>query len=585
MKKKLFAFCMILLLATSTIAGCGNDAGKETKTGDTSGSRTKGESGGGTGSVGISDASSQRYEEEITVTAPLLLLEPDAKVPDGYTPETNEYIRLFKEELNINLEFEWIVESEYEQKWGVTVASGNLPDLFRGQSDYNDLKEQGALYDLREVYEEYASDLTRAYFDSGYKLLTEIDDGAMYALARVDEDTYSEAGVMYYRKDWLDQLGLEVPETIEDLENVMAAFSKADLGGTGGAVYPANKGFFGQGLADFTPIFVAFGSYPSYDFWFEEDGEIISSITQDETYEALALLNKWYQNGWINQDFASIDVWASSSPIVTDIVAGKYGIVPGSWWIPNWPLNEQKLDDPSAEWVAGPVPTVEGYEAAVVKNVAAGKVQAYNCVSAKSEHPEALIKMMNLYLETKLCINNPTVEGTEKEGWGMPENGFVYSWLPFQAYYGNTLIDNYELVNKLIDEGSDNLDGLSEDEIPYNTEFYDLWTNSLAYQEDSSDALAWGMYYSRVARDGGLGTTYYMRENFLNLTNVMDMNHVYSSAMQYESVLTTLRDETFLKMIMGETPLREWDNFVSQWKSLGGDAIYDEVVEVMNASE
>jgi len=589
MRKRFFALSMVLVLVVSAITGCGNDSGSETKTSEVisqtsdkqaDNSQTEGE-GEGTSSSGFSEVAYQRYDEEITVTAPLLLLEPDATVPDGYTPETNEYIRLFKEELNINLEFEWIVETEFEAKWGVTVASGKLPDVFGGYSDYNDLKEQGALYDLSGVYEEYASETTRAFFDSGYELQMK-QDGAMYSLARVDVDTYAEAGVMYYRKDWLDQLNLKVPETIEELEAVMAAFSEADLGGTGGAVYAANKGFYGQGLADFTPIFTAYGSAPSYDYWFEKDGEVISSITQDETYAVLETLNKWYKNGWINQDFASIDVWASSSPIVTDIVAGKYGIVPGSWWIPNWPLNEQKLDDPDAEWVAGPALTVQGYEAAVVKNGDDGRVMARSCVSAKSEHPEALIKMMNLYLEALLCVDNPTVAGTPREGWGKPENGFVYQWLPFRAYYGNTLIDNFTLMNTLIDEGRDEL---KEDEIPFNTEFYDLWAKYQTYRENPDDAIAWGMYYSRVDKNGGLGTMYNTREDLPTLLNLVDVNRIYRSFEQYAGVLTTLRDETFLKMIMGETPLSEWNNFVSQWKSLGGDAIYDEVMEVINESQ
>ena len=40
-----------------------------------------------------------------------------------------------------------------------------------------------------------------------------------------------------------------------------------------------------------------------------------------------------------------------------------------------------------------------------------------------------------------------------------------------------------------------------------------------------------------------------------------------------------LRDSTFLSMIMGETPISDFDNYVSQWKSLGGDDIGKEVNE------
>jgi putative aldouronate transport system substrate-binding protein len=45
------------------------------------------------------------------------------------------------------------------------------------------------------------------------------------------------------------------------------------------------------------------------------------------------------------------------------------------------------------------------------------------------------------------------------------------------------------------------------------------------------------------------------------------------------TTLETLEEETFVGIINGELPLDEFDNFVDQWKGLGGDDITAEVNE------
>jgi len=599
MMKKFSALILTFGLVVSMLSGCAGDNGngntesitQESRATDAGGSETS------PADTGISEASSQRYEEEVTITAALCYTDAaqsTGEIPVGITPETNAYIQLFKDELNINLEFIWIVNADqFAEKWGVSVASGELPDVFFMDSDfsmnytasYRELRDQGALYDLSSVYEEYASEAARAYFDDGYELLKSLENGSSFALSTGGTNVYyNGADAIFYRQDWLDALGLSVPETMDEFENVMEKFSEADFGGTGGVVYPANNLYYAQGLADFTPVFNAYGAFPSLTIWQEKDGEVINSATEDGTLEALKKLNSWYTKGWINQDFASINVWDDGSSIVSDIVAGKYGIVPGSWWIPNWPLNEQMADaiadEPKLEWVAGIVPVVEGYDPIVIANES-GNMGTLNCVSATCKNPEALIKMINLWIEAKLCVSNPSVEGTEKAGWGRSENGYIDNWLPFKAWYGDTLIDNYTLANKLISEGRDEV---NENEMPYNTEFWGLWDAYLTYRDNPTDGIAWGQYYSRLAEDGGLGLQYSMEQSRTKVKNVYNANNTYAAYDKYASSIQDFQNETFLKMVMGETSLSEWSNFVNQWKALGGEAIQAEVTETMNTT-
>ena len=59
-------------------------------------------------------------------------------------------------------------------------------------------------------------------------------------------------------------------------------------------------------------------------------------------------------------------------------------------------------------------------------------------------------------------------------------------------------------------------------------------------------------------------------------------NEVYvttPSMITKQGELDKLRDNTFISMIMGETPIDEFDTFVEQWKAQGGEDITNEVNE------
>lgn len=49
------------------------------------------------------------------------------------------------------------------------------------------------------------------------------------------------------------------------------------------------------------------------------------------------------------------------------------------------------------------------------------------------------------------------------------------------------------------------------------------------------------------------------------------------------AALEKLEHETYLKIIVGDQPLDSFDDFVKQWKLLGGEQITQEVVEIVRA--
>ena len=69
-----------------------------------------------------------------------------------------------------------------------------------------------------------------------------------------------------------------------------------------------------------------------------------------------------------------------------------------------------------------------------------------------------------------------------------------------------------------------------------------------------------------------------------NTNHKMGATYSYSPTMESKwATLQKLEAETFLQIITGEKPVDEFDNFVNQWKSLGGDTITEELTEMINS--
>ena len=144
-----------------------------------------------------------------------------------------DYIR---DNYQVDMKLAWQAEgSEYNNKLSLNIASGNLPDIFYC-NDYRtflQLAQNGLLADLTDIYEENISDTIKGIDASygGRNLEPVTIDGRLMAIPAGNLD--GQQDVLWLRKDWLDNLGLEVPKTMEDLEKVLTAFVEEDPDGNG----------------------------------------------------------------------------------------------------------------------------------------------------------------------------------------------------------------------------------------------------------------------------------------------------------------------------------------------------------------
>ena len=138
---------------------------------------------------------------------------------DGQTLEDNFWLDTYRDELGINVVYDWIVKGndEYTQKVNVTIANGDIPDaMVVSSTQIKQMQEADLLADLTDLYEEYAADFTKETMtqEGDTPFLSTNIDGKLYALP-ITSGSCDSVDVMWIRQNWLDKLGLKVPETTD----------------------------------------------------------------------------------------------------------------------------------------------------------------------------------------------------------------------------------------------------------------------------------------------------------------------------------------------------------------------------------
>ena len=232
----------------------------------------------------------------------------------------------------------------------------------------------------------------------------------------------------------------------------------------------------------------------------------------------------------------------------------------GPWWSPYWPLNNSVENDRSAIWkpVAAPVND-------------AGEFWAYsqnpnngNLVVRKGyEYPDAIIKVLNVETEARFASLAHEIEELVQENQG------TMGWwsMPLQLDYEDIVYRTYQRLDDAL--RNDNPDSLKV----FDRLMYDAIVADRA--NPRQDTSTWA---EATARYDGQSLTYgdnILRREvvFFGITPTME---------QRWASLEKIEDEMMLRIITGESDIDAFDEFVAQWKSIGGDQITEEVVAAVN---
>ncbi|MEF3303176.1 extracellular solute-binding protein [Paenibacillus sp. GYB003] len=206
---------------------------------------------------------------------------------DGYKELNNKF--------NVKMNVNYIPANNINEKLNALLASKELTDVMfveylESTPSYLNAVQQGAFWDLTPYVKHYPN--LSKYPESVWENLKV--DGKIMSLPRVRPLDGHMA--MSIRQDWLDKLGLQAPKTMDELYNVMEAFTKKDPDGNGKA---DTYGLVFVGAP--TGIMPMFGSGNN---WAQDAaGNLIPDWWTPQFRDGLAFLNKAYQAGLLLPDF------------------------------------------------------------------------------------------------------------------------------------------------------------------------------------------------------------------------------------------------------------------------------------------
>jgi putative aldouronate transport system substrate-binding protein len=481
----------------------------------------------------------------------------------GDTYENNIWSRKYLQDLGINLKVDFTADGTsgaYEQRLNLAMASGDLPDVIRDMPYriFREAVDAGLVADITDVYEQYADDwmkTIRQKYSSSFEYASV--NGRLYGIPGLN-DNRQFASLLWIRDDWLKNLGLKAPTTIDELIAVARAFTLNDPDGNGkNDTYGLglHNGLVSNNFAHLCGFFSAFGvpSYTHNMYYRGADGKVTYAYLEPRTKDALKVLQDMYKEGIIDPEFNVKD----ANKLADDIASGKvgmaYGLQYGTWW----PWN--------GLWTASnvlahpyPIPTQPGITPVI--GYESNQSGALTVITSKSKNPEALIKLYNLYNETV----NPYMSDETYAIYDADEQ-----WRFSPAVINEPQETNYQpMLQPALEKKSPA--GLATNLINRYKQISDFSSGV----NTSADAYGlWGQYSLE-------GSMYVIMNNYVPKgwlkESILAAEWPQILITNYSS-LQTITEQAFTEIIMGTQNINAYDTFVQNWLRAGGQQTLTEM--------
>jgi putative aldouronate transport system substrate-binding protein len=306
-KIKLLAAIAAVSILGSVFAGCAAKKPSSGGTGATTGTATTGEV-----TYPIKSDATLKYWVQL-----------NGNVADIHkSMNETEYAKTLQEKTGIKVEFLHPAAGQEKEQFNLLVASGELPDLvewiwpsFPGGPE-KAIKD-GSILKLNDTIDKFAPNLKK-YLSANKDVekMMKTDSGSIYSFPFVRGD---DLLLVFYgpilRNDWLKELNLEAPTTVEEWEKVLRAF-KEKKGAEAPLTIDARTGL----PADF--ICGAFGVNTGY---FMSNGKVKYGPLEPGYKEYIEKMHQWYKEGLLDKNFATID----GKAVQANMLNGKSGATLG----------------------------------------------------------------------------------------------------------------------------------------------------------------------------------------------------------------------------------------------------------------
>lgn len=340
-----------------------------------------------------------------------------AIVEAGSPPDDWFVYERLREEVGVDLKLTALPSSATDRdvKMNAAGAADSLPDMMHlSRPVMLNLVKQGLLAPVEDMYE-LMPDRTAKMYNEATKNYARVGNH-VYGFTASTGDIKANEGILI-RKDWLDNLGLEIPTTLDEYYDVMYAFTYNDPDGNGKddtygygtfIEITANEEGLGRRV---DPFFGAFGCPGTWDLSEESPG---LNVLKPEYYDALSFIVKMHQTGVMDPNWLS----QKKDDFKPNWKAGKYGMMREQNASYAAESNYAPFDKnfPDGEWIViAPPVGPEGKSAVGIYTDINGGVIAINA-KITPEKKEAIARMLEWM----------SGDGYYAIGWGEEGVNFVF---------------------------------------------------------------------------------------------------------------------------------------------------------------
>ena len=539
--KRIFSSILCGLLVASVFASCGNNGGSSSS---------------GSSSTPVNSDSSSSDNTGVTMSAPGEYPIVNEKVT--YTVmapqtnyildlQTNAYTQWLEEKTNVHIEYETVPEAALTEKVNLSLASSEIPDAYlscnidsASQVKYG---KEGVFVDMAPMIEQYGYEIPKAY--EANNLLpgaVTTPDGEIFALAGVNECYHClYCGRAWINQTWLDNLGLDYPETTEDFVNVLRAFKEQDANGNGD---PNDEipmlGISGMWRASCYDFLL--GSFVYNDFTDRlsvENGTVNYVANTEEFRNGLRFIRSLIEEELI--DPVSLTITEDEAHVLTGGDVATVGVATGmAYW------NVLSAND--EEYIGlSPLEGPNGVRNAFVR--ATGIVSGQFAITNKAENPEILFRWADAQFSEEATYFSSW--GPEGEGWEKAPEGTL-------GINGKQAL--YVVLDGVNNTGAETIQNLAMPNIALANRTSDFRLGQAVGGDDKSEERLYeaaSKYYYPYAKE----QTY----------PLMVMSAEDSAVVnEYKTAINAYVDEMISGFLAGTYDLdKDWDSYLSEFDALG----------------
>lgn len=296
--KRAASLSLILAMTVSALMGCGNKA--EEPGGSQAGKEAS--------QAGGADGATPKLTYWVKMDSSKI-----APTTDNYG--TIQCYQQMMKNTGIDVEFIHPPVGQESDSFSLMISGGEYPDLVH--YDWGNAVsggpdkaiEEGVILELTDLIEKNCPNLKA--FLAEYpeiKAAMTTDSGKIYCFPNVYPYYKEDAAIkcnrgIQIRQDWLDELGLEAPETIDEWYAVLTAFKGKGTTEEGSPIVP----LVSRKMSEKTSLVRTFANAwngMDYDFYLD-NGTVKFGPVEPEFKEYLSTMNQWYEEGLIAPEFST----------------------------------------------------------------------------------------------------------------------------------------------------------------------------------------------------------------------------------------------------------------------------------------